>query len=585
MGKRRRKVGNKNTKETAGDSRFSVLTDESDTYNPFKGIKKEDVVVKTKAAAGNNQSKQKRKNPNNPNVKKDKKIVETFDSDVTFEDIFSSWENGRSLENVKKKNKSNSMKKSSVKGDEDFASVFAEWERSQGVAPKVKKTPPKKSKQYRPTKDFGNLLNEFEGNAGGVKKSKKQDINQILKRRDEDVFTEEKNKQKEKRQKKDSKVKEISELPSNYKVIAQSGDEKNKNNKNIKNNRTYKFENNNLNKGRDIKNEKPAVARNNDDTTDNITTNTNSKSRIDKVEKIDVSVESTKKVEVPVVSQVKEKIVETTTAPFKKSEEKSVEAKQVTAAVEVKSADIDKTGPAVEQPSEEIKKIEKPVSDSVTAKKDKKCSWNIDEKVTEKYSHSSNDEDVKEKIAEKSKKSEHHKSHSKNSNKNHNGRDNHSKREPFAVASSHNSGEELPSKWNFSDIYKVWSKESEEEKAIAEAKRQKDKKDCKGISISYLRSMSPQAELDLHGLTSDIALLRTREFLEKSRADGLKKVSIITGKGNHSKDGKGVLQEVALSEISLSGIVREAYNPKAIDGGSGAIWVIFKSKGEKKVYF
>ncbi len=581
MGKRRRKVGNKNTKETAGDSRFSVLTDESDTYNPFKGIKKEDVVVKTKAAASNNQSKQKRKNPNNPNLKKDKKIVETFDSDVTFEDIFSSWENGRSLENVKKKNKSNSMKKSSVQGDEDFASVFAEWERSQGVAPKVKKTPPKKSKQYRPTKDFGNLLNEFEGNAGGVKKAKKQDINQILKRRDEDVFTEEKNKQKEKKQKKNSKVREISELPSNYKVIAQSGDEKNKNKKNINNNKTYKFENKNLNKGKDIKNEKTADARNNEDTTNNIKPNTNSKSRIDKIEKIDVGAESTKKVQVPVVSQVKEKIVEPTiTSAIKK-----VEAKQVAPALEVKADEIEKIEPAVKQPSEEIKKVEKTVSDVDTAKKDKKCSWNIDEKVTEKYSHSSNDEDAKEKIVEKSKKSEPHKSHSKNSNKNHNGRENHSKREPFVVASSHDSGEELPSKWNFSDIYKAWSKESEEEKAIAEAKRQKDKKDSKGISISYLRSMSPQAELDLHGLTSDIALLRTREFLEKSRAEGLKKVSIITGKGNHSKDGKGVLQEVALSEIRLSGIVREAYNPKAIDGGSGAIWVIFKSKGEKKVYF
>jgi DNA-nicking Smr family endonuclease len=581
MGKRRRKVGNKNTKETAGDSRFSVLTDESDTYNPFKGIKKEDVVVKTKAAASNNQSKQKRKNPNNPNLKKDKKIVETFDSDVTFEDIFSSWENGRSLENVKKKNKSNSMKKSSVQGDEDFASVFAEWERSQGVAPKVKKTPPKKSKQYRPTKDFGNLLNEFEGNAGGVKKAKKQDINQILKRRDEDVFTEEKNKQKEKKQTKNSKVREISELPSNYKVIAQSGDEKNKNKKNINNNKTYKFENKNLNKGKDIKNEKTADARNNEDTTNNIKPNTNSKSRIDKIDKIDVGAESTKKVQVPVVSQVKEKIVEPTiTSAINK-----VEAKQVAPALEVKADEIEKIEPAVKQPSEEIKKVEKTVSDVDTAKKDKKCSWNIDEKVTEKYSHSSNDEDAKEKIVEKSKKSEPHKSYSKNSNKNHNGRENHSKREPFVVASSHDSGEELPSKWNFSDIYKAWSKESEEEKAIAEAKRQKDKKDSKGISISYLRSMSPQAELDLHGLTSDIALLRTREFLEKSRAEGLKKVSIITGKGNHSKDGKGVLQEVALSEIRLSGIVREAYNPKAIDGGSGAIWVIFKSKGEKKVYF
>ncbi|MGD6729765.1 MAG: Smr/MutS family protein [Pleomorphochaeta sp.] len=140
------------------------------------------------------------------------------------------------------------------------------------------------------------------------------------------------------------------------------------------------------------------------------------------------------------------------------------------------------------------------------------------------------------------------------------------------------------SKWDFSDIYGAWeSKHSEEE--MIEAKKLKEKKESKGISISYLRSMKPQDEIDLHGLTSDIAALKVSEFLVNSRNKGLKKVSIITGKGLHSENGKCVLREVALEEIRFSNIVREAYHPKAIDGGSGVIWVIFKSITDKKIYY
>jgi DNA-nicking Smr family endonuclease len=97
--------------------------------------------------------------------------------------------------------------------------------------------------------------------------------------------------------------------------------------------------------------------------------------------------------------------------------------------------------------------------------------------------------------------------------------------------------------------------------------------------------MKPQDEIDLHGLTSDIAALKVSEFLVNSRNKGLKKVSIITGKGLHSENGKCVLREVALEEIRFSNIVREAYHPKAIDGGSGVIWVIFKSITDKKIYY
>ncbi len=139
-------------------------------------------------------------------------------------------------------------------------------------------------------------------------------------------------------------------------------------------------------------------------------------------------------------------------------------------------------------------------------------------------------------------------------------------------------------KWDFSDIYNSWEAKHDDSKSIEE-KKNREKKESKGISISYLRSMSPEAELDLHGETSDIAALKVSEFLNNSRNRGLKKVSIITGKGLHSENGKPVLKDIVLEEIRCSNIVREAYHPKAINGGSGVIWIIFKSISEKKIYY
>lgn len=560
MGKRRKKVGNNNTKETAGDSRFSVLTDEKDTYNPFKGLKKEDVVTKAKPTTNNNHQKQKGKNPPNPNLKK-KPLVETFEEDITFEDIFSSWENGRSLDNVKKKSKN--MKKSTVQGDEDFASVFAKWENSQGIAPKKKKTPPKKSDNYKPTKNFGQLLDQFEGHNEKPKEKKRQDVNQILKRTDEDDLTSE-NVDNKKQNTKNKKVKNFSELPKNYKIISQSASMKQK--------ELNKFEKKNRNTEKEINKEKN-------------TTISNKKGVSEFAKLNDKKVLEPAKIE---IKNIKDKSI---SLELNKDEKELAKKSNSDKNVVTNKEDVSKDVIAIEKelPTESINKIEEKKDET----KDKKCSWNVDSNVSEKYSKV---DEVKTDVVEKNivldkpkkfdtKKYDKRKDNNNTKNKkDYKKRENSKKRAPFIIESKPDKPD-MPAKWNFSDIYRTWSTQNEEDKAISEAKRLKDKKDNKGISISYLRSMSPQAEIDLHGLTGDVAMLRTREFLVQSRDKGFKKVSIITGKGIHSKDGKGILQDVALSEIRLSGIVREAYNPKAIDGGSGAIWVIFKSTTDKKVYF
>ncbi len=576
MSKRRKKVVNNNTKETAGDSRFSVLTDESDTFNPFKGLKADDVVKKNTTSG----SKNKQKNnayKKSQNVKP-KKIVETFDEDVSFGDIFASWENGRSLENVKKKNKSNNSN-SKKKEEEDFASVFAQWERSQGIAPKIKKTPPKKSKEYKPKEDFGRLLDEFEGKTRNSKKTSKPNINQILKRTDNVV--EEENKRvkatKKQKQQKQQKQQQTStnntKLPENYKIIAASGSKKQKEN-NYKN-RNNKFENKNLKKGNKIKNIKEeslsVIKSNNNEATGKIIPQNNSsiKAKAFEAKALEAKALEAKAIE---AKAIEAKAIEAKAIESKAIEAKAIEAKVIEAkSIEAKSIE-DK---AIEANDNEAKANEDKKSKSGVA-------WNVDTKISSKYS--SNDDDD-EKRLEEAKKADVKiaKSAAKSKNNKYKGKEQKNKRAPFVINTP--PSEETQSKWNFSEIYQAWSNSTEEDKAIAAAKKLKAKKESKGISISYLRSMCPEAELDLHGLPSDVAFIRTREFLERSRANGIKKVSVITGKGLHSEDGKGVLRDTALSAIRLSGIVREAYHPKACDGGSGAIWVIFKSTTDKKVYF
>jgi DNA-nicking Smr family endonuclease len=129
---------------------------------------------------------------------------------------------------------------------------------------------------------------------------------------------------------------------------------------------------------------------------------------------------------------------------------------------------------------------------------------------------------------------------------------------------------------DFAKIYASWSTMSDEEKAIERSKQIKREPDHPNHTISELRAMQPQVTLDLHGMKAEEAATATGTFLEDSYRHHLLKVCVIPGKGLHSADGKGVLKDIALSEIRLSGVVREAYSPKACYGGSGVIWVILK---------
>ena len=97
------------------------------------------------------------------------------------------------------------------------------------------------------------------------------------------------------------------------------------------------------------------------------------------------------------------------------------------------------------------------------------------------------------------------------------------------------------------------------------------------ITISKLRTMPPQATLDLHGDTVKEAEDEVRRFLSECVENRLRKISIITGKGLHSEDGVGVLRQTALRILDESGIVSEISSAPSSAGGSGALWIILKA--------
>ncbi len=120
--------------------------------------------------------------------------------------------------------------------------------------------------------------------------------------------------------------------------------------------------------------------------------------------------------------------------------------------------------------------------------------------------------------------------------------------------------------------YGVVDKDAQEEQ-----RQQREKQ----LDRSYLHSMPCEAQIDLHGLTSDEAVIRLQDFIAECCRRNLRKVLIIHGKGNHSEDGP-VLAAVVRHFIERDYRLGESGHPDKNGGGKGATWVLIreKTKGE-----
>lgn len=92
-----------------------------------------------------------------------------------------------------------------------------------------------------------------------------------------------------------------------------------------------------------------------------------------------------------------------------------------------------------------------------------------------------------------------------------------------------------------------------------------------------LAAMPPQASIDLHGMNAREAEEALRRFFEDSSRQGLEKVLVIHGKGNHSK-GEPVLKRIARKAIETSPWAGRSGEAERAQGGSGALWVAIRAR-------
>ena len=78
-----------------------------------------------------------------------------------------------------------------------------------------------------------------------------------------------------------------------------------------------------------------------------------------------------------------------------------------------------------------------------------------------------------------------------------------------------------------------------------------------------------QAELDLHGLTKEESREEVLDFLSEAKCREYNKIRIITGKGIHSKNNQGVLNEYVRSILVKENL--QYCESKINEGGSGSI--------------
>ncbi len=92
--------------------------------------------------------------------------------------------------------------------------------------------------------------------------------------------------------------------------------------------------------------------------------------------------------------------------------------------------------------------------------------------------------------------------------------------------------------------------------------------------------ITPDASLDLHGLTCADVAPKLKHFIEDARYHGWQTLLLITGRGLHSTSGEAVLRDEAehvIARIGKDDIAEWGYAPQRY-GGQGAIVLFLKSK-------
>ncbi len=99
----------------------------------------------------------------------------------------------------------------------------------------------------------------------------------------------------------------------------------------------------------------------------------------------------------------------------------------------------------------------------------------------------------------------------------------------------------------------------------------------------------PERRLDLHGMTADRAHAALNRFVRQARADGLRCVLVVTGKGGRKPaedapfmpERTGVLRHSVplwLGNPPLSGMIVGVYSAHRTHGGEGALYIYLRKR-------
>lgn len=94
--------------------------------------------------------------------------------------------------------------------------------------------------------------------------------------------------------------------------------------------------------------------------------------------------------------------------------------------------------------------------------------------------------------------------------------------------------------------------------------------------IEYLKSLAPEAVIDLHQMTRDEAWARLQGFVNDCIRRNMRKILIIHGKGIHSNGSDPVLGQMVRLFIEQDKRLGTSGHPDRNHGGNGATWVIIR---------
>lgn len=92
-----------------------------------------------------------------------------------------------------------------------------------------------------------------------------------------------------------------------------------------------------------------------------------------------------------------------------------------------------------------------------------------------------------------------------------------------------------------------------------------------GLGHKSLEKMDAQAQLDIHGMTSQEAMKALGEFITKCWKRKIRRALIIHGKGKHSQNG-AVLKPMVIDCLANHPKVAVYGSARKKEGGTGATW-------------